>query len=71
MVTFKLTIDEPDIWFVQNILDSADNLCLIDRTTMAGEKGTMVVHVEDGMKEDFLYLVSKIWDSSRFTYEQA
>lgn len=70
-MTFKLTIDEPDIWFVQSILDSADNLCLIDKTTMVGNKGIMMVHVEDGMKEDFLYLVSKVWESSRLAFEQA
>lgn len=68
MVTYELVIDEPDIWFVQSVLDTADHICMVDKTMMAGPKGHMKVMLSEEAEEDFVYLVKKLWQSSSFTY---
>ncbi|HNW31312.1 MAG TPA: hypothetical protein PL190_07025 [Caldisericia bacterium] len=70
MVTYELVIDEPDIWFVQSVLDTADNICIVDKTNMVGPKGHMKVMFSEEAEKDFLYLVEKLWQCSSFTYER-
>lgn len=70
MVTYKLLIEENDIWFVQNVIDTAENICLVDKTTMKGNVGLMLVHVMDEQEDDFVYLLEKLAPSSRFKYER-
>lgn len=71
LVTYILDIGEKDIWFIQGVLDTDDNICLIDKTTMSGGRGSMKVHLDRQAEADFLKLLSSLESSCDFTYAVA
>ena len=71
LVTYILDIGESDIWFIQGVLDTDDNICLIDKTTMNNGRGSMKVHLDKNAEPDFLKLLSTLESSCDFTYAVA
>jgi hypothetical protein len=71
LVTYILDIGESDIWFIQGVLDTDDNICLIDKTTMNGKRGSMKVHLDRSAESEFLKLLSSLESSCDFTYAVA
>lgn len=71
LVTYILDIGESDIWFVQGVLDTDDNICLIDKTTMKDGRGSMKIHLDRRAEADFLKLLSSLESSCDFTYAVA
>ena len=69
LVTFSLYIHRSEIWFVQFILDSSDNLCTIDRMEMDGNFGQLNIHCMDKQKNDLIYMLDKLKESCWFSYE--
>ncbi len=71
LVTYILDIGESDIWFIQGVLDTDDNLCLIDKTTMNGNRGSMKVHLDKRVEVQFVELLETLKGSCDFTYAPA
>jgi hypothetical protein len=71
VITYILDIGESDIWFVQGVLDTDDNICLIDRTTMNKGRGSMKVHLDKRAEAEFVKLLESMKGSCDFTYAPA
>ena len=63
-IVFSLQIPKPDIWYVQNILETMDGLALVTSANMKGENGFFEVYVTsdylDQFHEVFAHLKSEI-----------
>jgi len=70
LVTYSLTMHRSEIWFIQFILDSSDNLCAIEQIDMNGDYGTVNIHTMGNSHMDLEFMLDKLRESCRFTYER-
>jgi hypothetical protein len=52
-IVFSLQIPKPDIWYVQNILETMDGLALVTSANMKDENGFFEVFVTSDYLVDF------------------
>ncbi|HOO96642.1 MAG TPA: DUF4911 domain-containing protein [Caldisericia bacterium] len=69
-MTYFLRMHRSEIWFIQFVLDSSDNLCAIEQIEMNGDFGTMNLRTMGCQASDLEYMLSKLRESCRFTYER-
>ena len=52
-IVFSLQIPKPDIWYVQNILETMDGMSLVTSANMKEEKGFFEVYITGDYLNDF------------------
>jgi len=52
-IVFSLQIPKPDIWYVQNILETMDGLALVTSANMKNENGFFEVYVTNDYLHEF------------------
>jgi hypothetical protein len=52
-IVFSLQIPKPDIWYVQNILETMDGLALVTSANMKDENGFFEVYVTGDYIKEF------------------
>lgn len=53
-LVFSLQIPKPDIWYVQNILETMDGLALVTSANMKDENGFFEVYITGDYQSEFL-----------------
>jgi hypothetical protein len=56
-IVFSLQIPKPDIWYVQNILETMDGLALVTSANMKDNTGFFEIYITD----DFLPLFHQVF----------
>jgi len=56
-IVFSIQIPKPDIWYVQNIMETMDGLALVTSANMKDDKGFFEIYVTD----DFLPLFHQVF----------
>ena len=56
-IVYSIQIPKPDIWYVQNIMETIDGLALVTSANMKSDNGFFEIHITD----DFISLFHQVF----------